>query len=142
MFVTGFFLIQLIFSIAFADYAIVTKRDGLNATLVTNLDDNQICYLHMYGLRINARRAGSPYSYGYVPTKGMNCLKLVTTSDSGVVLATSEEFINATRYSDHSPVYNPSFNYCDVAQANIDHQKAQNNYCRQTSPFALRDHAG
>lgn len=89
---------------AYANYAQVLKRDGTNVTLTTNLDDNQIRYIHMYGLRINARRPGSPYIYGYLPKMGMNALFLVTTSDSNVTLASASEFINATQYSDHSPV--------------------------------------
>lgn len=127
---------------AYANYAQVLKRDGTNVTLTTNLDDNQICYIHMYGLRINARRPGSPYLYGYLPKMGMNALFLVTTSDSNVTLASASEFINATQYSDHSLVYNASKNYCDIASEFIAQAEASNTFRRQTSPFALRDHSG
>lgn len=121
-----------------AEYATVTKPSGENITLITNLDDNQICYLHMYGIRINGRRPLHPYTHGYKASSTSPALKLVTTLDSNVTLASAEEFVNATKSSDHSPEYKETINYCDIAQALIDQYKARNNNFRQITPFALR----
>lgn len=49
--------------------------------------------------------------------------------------------MNATHYSDHSPVYNASTNYCDIASEIIAQAKASNTFRRQSTPLALRDHA-
>lgn len=115
-------------TLVLADYATITKPSGENVTLITNLDDNQICYLHMYGLRINARRPQHPYTYGYRPNSSSPALYLVTTSDSNITLAGAKEFVDATRSSDHSPVYDKLVDYCDIARSFIDQYRIQNEH--------------
>lgn len=95
----------------------------------------------MYGVRINARRPLHPYAFGFRPTMTSPALILVTSSDSNITLANAEEFVYWTSISDHSPAYDETIDYCVIAQNEIDRYRARNNYHRQSTPFALSEHA-
>ncbi|KAJ9103509.1 hypothetical protein QFC19_004277 [Naganishia cerealis] len=81
--------------------------------LVTNLDDNMICYLHMYGLRTGTREIGDGYMFGFFDEKTNTVVPLVKTiKNTEQVIGQKQDFQALTSNNTHAPKYDPEVDYC------------------------------
>ena len=106
--------------------------------LVTNLDDNMICYLHMYGLRTGTRAIGDGYLFGFFDEKSNTVVPLVkTVKNTEQVIGQIEDFEQLTSNNTHAPKYNADVDYCAQVEELLEIGRS-NGSIEPNTPYILR----
>lgn len=106
--------------------------------LVTNLDDNMICYLHMWDLRSGTREIGDGYLFGFFDEKTYTAVPFVkTTKNPQQVIGQKEDFEQLTRNNTHAPTYNADVDYCAQVEELLEIGKSNGSIVPNT-PYILR----
>lgn len=106
--------------------------------LVTNLDDNMICYLHMYGLRTGTREIGDGYMFGFFDEKTNTVVPLVKTiKNTEQVIGQKQDFQALTSNNTHAPKYDPEVDYCAQVEKLLEIEKS-NGSIEPNTPYILK----
>ncbi|RLV88084.1 hypothetical protein JA9_002698 [Meyerozyma sp. JA9] len=106
--------------------------------LVTNLDDNMICYLHMYGLRTGTREIGDGYMFGFFDEKTNTVVPLVKTiKNTEQVIGQKQDFQELTGNNSHAPKYSADVDYCAQVEQLLEIERSHGSVLPNT-PYIMK----
>lgn len=100
--------------------------------LITNLNQNMICYLLQWGLRMGSRNITEQYQYGFWVESLGTAIVLVKTVDDNTELASREQFVEYTKISEHAPEFDDNIDWCETADTIL-----HANPFQLSTPYAL-----
>lgn len=105
--------LMLLSTILAAVPMVLASENSTLPEIVTDLDDNMVCFLHMWGMRSGPREVGDGYLFGVFDENTDTFVPLVkTVKNNETELASNDEFIEVTRTNSHLPDYDDETDYC------------------------------